>query len=102
MLPLRPTGLPERPRSSKCGADWPHHCDAMDLSVPSRPGRHKPLCPTHRTVTAKLDEPLAAIEVQEIECNLDLSASCDTNLALDTVFAIRFTPAPDEKRLDPI
>jgi len=71
-------------------------------NIPSRPSRHKPLHPAHRTVTPKLDEPLIVTDVQAIQGVVDLSASCDPHLTLDALFAIRFASVPDEKRFDPI
>ena len=63
----------------------------------SRPSRHKPLHPAHRTVTPKLDEPLIVTDVQAIQGVVDLPASCDPHLTLDALFAIRFASVPDEE-----
>ena len=71
-------------------------------NIPSRPSRHKPLHPAHRTVTPKLDEPLIVTDVQAIQGVVDLPASCGPHLTLDALFAIRFASVPDEKRFDPI
>src|SRR4051794_25444931 len=71
-------------------------------TTPSRPSRHKPFHPAHRTVTPKLEEPLISLDVQAIQGVVDLSASCDPHLTLDALFAIGFASVPDEKRFDPI
>ena len=68
----------------------------------SRPSRHKPLHPAHRTEAPKLDEPLISLDMQAIQGVVDLPASCDPHLTLDTLLAIGFASVPDEKRFDPI